>query len=76
MRHTTTRFAVPDIHRDRCKHAIEGAVERIPGVARARADVRGWTVTVDHFPSQAGAADILAALEGAGLSGDDAQEVF
>ena len=75
MRHTTTRFAVPDIHCDRCKHVIESAVEGIPGVARARADVRGWTVTVDHFPPQADVAHIVAALEGEGYRPVEAQEV-
>lgn len=58
-----TRFAVPDIHCDRCKRAIEDAVGSIPGVGRAHADVKGWVVTVDHDPAVADAAAIAAAVE-------------
>lgn len=75
MQHTTTRFSVPDIRCDRCKRAIEDAVEPIPGVVRVRADVKGWVVTVDHFPSQADGAAIAAALEGEGYPVAETQEV-
>ena len=75
MQHTTTRFSVPDIHCDRCKRAIEGAVGGIPGVVRVRADVRGWIVTVDHFPSEADVGEICLALEGEGYRAVAAQEV-
>lgn len=45
---TTTRFSVPAMSCDTCKHAIEIAVAPEAGVARVDVDVAAGTVTVRY----------------------------
>ena len=43
----TRTYSVPGISCDHCKHAIEGAVAGVPGVAGVEVDVAARTVAVD-----------------------------
>lgn len=48
---TTETIAVPEIHCDHCKTAIEGALTPLEGVQSAVVDVADRSVTVDYDPS-------------------------
>lgn len=56
-------YSVPGISCDHCKHAIEGAVARVSGVATVSVDVATKTVEV---AGDAAAAAIRAAIDEAG----------
>jgi copper chaperone len=56
-------YLVPGISCDHCKHAIEGEVASVSGVARVQVDVAGRTVVVDgDAPVDA----VRAAIDAAG----------
>ena len=60
---TTRTYSVPGISCDHCKHAIEGELAKVAGVAAANVDVAAKTVTVDgDAPDEA----IRAAIDEAG----------
>jgi copper chaperone len=60
---TTMTISVPEIHCDHCKHAIEGALAPLPGVASARVDVRARSVTVEVDETMTDRARLVAAIE-------------
>ncbi len=59
----TRTFSVPGISCDHCKHAIEGEVAKVPGVATVEVDVAARTVVVD---AEATDDAIRAAIDEAG----------
>ena len=61
---STATYTVPDISCDHCKHAIEGEVSQVQGVASVEVDVKAKTVTVSGEPLDEQA--ILAAIDEAG----------
>lgn len=60
---TTRTYSVPGISCDHCKHAIEGELAKVAGVASATVDVAAKTVTVE---GDAGDDAIRAAVAEAG----------
>jgi copper chaperone len=60
---TTMTISVPEIHCDHCKSSIEGALAPLPGVASARVDVPGRTVTVEVDETVTDRARLVAAIE-------------
>jgi copper chaperone len=63
---TTMTISVPEIHRDHCKHSIEGALAPLPGVASARVDVEARTVTVEVDEMLTDRGRLVAAIEDQG----------
>jgi copper chaperone len=61
---STATYTVPDISCDHCRHAIEGEVSQVQGVASVEVDVKAKTVTVSGEPLDEQA--ILAAIDEAG----------
>ena len=47
---STATYNVPDMSCSHCRHAIEGAVSQVPGVASVAVDLRAKTVTVSGEP--------------------------
>ena len=60
---TTMTISVPEIHCDHCKHAIEGALAPLPGVAAARVDIDARMVTVTVDETVTNRARLIAAIE-------------
>ncbi len=60
---STRSYSVPGISCDHCKHAIEGEVTDVPGVALVNVDVATKTV---HVEGDATDAAIRAAIDEAG----------
>jgi len=60
---TTMTISVPEIHCDHCRHAIEGALAPLPGVASARVDVPARSVTVEVDETVTDRARLVAAIE-------------
>jgi copper chaperone len=60
---TTMTIIVPEIHCDHCKHAIEGALVALPGVAAARVDIDARTVTVEVDELVTDRGRLVAAIE-------------
>lgn len=54
---------VPTVSCDHCKHAIEGAVGKVPGVAEVVVEVGAKQVKVSFDPSKANLAGIVGAIE-------------
>jgi len=67
---TSTTLSVPEIHCDHCKHAIEGAVGGLDGVASAAVDVESRTVSVE-FDAPATIAGVISAIEEQGYEVPD-----
>jgi copper chaperone len=63
---TTMTISVPEIHCDHCKHAIEGALVPLPGVASARVDVPARTVTVEVDETVTDRGRLVAVIEDQG----------
>lgn len=61
---TTATYNVPDISCDHCKHAIEGEVSQVQGIASVAVDVQAKTVTVSGASLDEQA--IVAAIDEAG----------
>jgi copper chaperone len=61
---STATYSVPDISCEHCKHAIEGEVSQVQGVASVEVDVDAKTVTVSGEPLDEQA--IVAAIDEAG----------
>jgi copper chaperone len=61
---STATYSVPGISCDHCKHAIEGEVSQVRGVASVEVDVQAKTVTVSGEPLDEQA--IVAAIDEAG----------
>jgi len=62
------RIALPLSRLDRSGGpALAGALESLPGVRRARVNLRGRLVAVDYDPSQVSAADMVEATRAAGF---------
>lgn len=62
----TTILTVPEISCGHCKAAIEGALAGVEGVASAEVDIAAKTVRVDHDPSRADRAALVAVIEDQG----------
>jgi copper chaperone CopZ len=60
---TTRTYAVPGISCDHCKHAIEGEVAKVAGVARVEVDVPTKAVLVEGAAPDAA---VRAAIDEAG----------
>ena len=60
----TATYTVPGISCNHCKHAIEGEVSRVRGVASVEVDVDAKTVTVVGEPLDEPA--VVAAIDEAG----------
>ena len=58
-----TTYLVPGVSCEHCKHAIEGEVGAVAGVARIEVDIAAKTVRVE---GTADGADVLAAIAQAG----------
>lgn len=56
-------FTAPDISCDHCKHAIEGALNPLEGVASAVVDIATKTVAVDYEPATVSRNDLVGAME-------------
>lgn len=63
---TTETIAVPEIHCDHCKHAIEGALAPIAGVEHAVVDVPARTVTVSYDEDAVDHGALVRAIEDQG----------
>jgi len=61
---STITYSVPDISCGHCKHAIEGEVSQVQGVASVDVDMKAKTVTVTGEPLDEQA--IVAAIDEAG----------
>jgi copper chaperone len=61
---STATYTVPDISCNHCKHAIEGEVSQVQGVASVEVDVKAKKVTVSGEPLDEQA--IVAAIDEAG----------
>ena len=61
-------FNVPDMSCGPCKAAVEGELNRLPGVERAEADVEKGTVEVSYDEGAVGTGDLEAAIEEAGYT--------
>ncbi len=59
---TTETIAVPEIHCDHCKTAIEGALAPLPGVDLATVDVDRRTVTVEYDTASISRDDLVRAI--------------
>jgi len=60
----TLTYSVPDVSCEHCRHAIEGEVSQVAGVASVAVDLEARTVTVTGEPLDDGA--IVAAIDDAG----------
>jgi copper chaperone len=59
---TTETLAVPDISCDHCRHTIETALGRLPGVREATVDVGARTVQIAYDETAVTPATIRATL--------------
>jgi copper chaperone len=60
---TTMTISVPEIHCDHCKHAIEGTLVPLAGVALARVDINARTVAVEIDEAVTDRGRLVAAIE-------------
>ncbi len=65
---TEKTFNVPDMSCGHCKAAVEGELNRLPGVERASADVEKGTVEVSYDEGAVSIGDLEDAIEEAGYS--------
>jgi copper chaperone len=59
---TTEILSVPDISCDHCRHTIETALGRLPGVRRATVDVGARTVQITYDEAAVAPATIRTTL--------------
>jgi copper chaperone len=59
---------VPDMSCGHCKAAVEGELNKLPGVERANADVGRGTVEVSYDESSVGTEQLIEAIEEAGYT--------
>ncbi|MGH2792637.1 MAG: heavy-metal-associated domain-containing protein [Actinomycetota bacterium] len=59
-------FNVPDVSCEHCKHAIEGALNPLEGVASATVDIEGKTVSVAYDENSIKHEAVVSAIEGEG----------
>jgi copper chaperone len=65
---TDTTFKVPDMSCGHCKAAVEGELNKLPGVERAVADVERGTVEVSYDEGMVTTEDLEGAIEEAGYT--------
>ncbi len=65
---TEKTFNVPDMSCGHCKAAVEGELNRLPGVERANADVEKGTVEVSYDEGTVTTEDLKGAIEEAGYT--------
>ena len=65
---TEKTFKVPDMSCGHCKAAVEGELNRLPGVERANADVERGTVEVSYDERTVTTEDLKGAIEEAGYT--------
>jgi copper chaperone len=61
-------FNVPDMSCGHCKAAVEGELNRLPGVERSDADVEKGTVAVRYDQSRVSNEQLKGAIEEAGYT--------
>ncbi len=67
---TEKTFNVPDMSCGHRKAAVEGGLNELPGVERAKADVAKGTVEVSYDQSTVTTKDLKVAIEKAGYTVD------
>ncbi len=65
---TDRTFNVPDMSCGHCKAAVEGELNRLPGVERAEADIEKGTVEVSYDEAAVSTGDLKGAIEEAGYT--------
>ena len=65
---TETTFNVPDMSCGHCKAAVEGELNKLPGVVRASADIERGTVEVSYDEGVVSTGDLEGAIEEAGYT--------
>jgi len=65
---TDRTFNVPDMSCGHCKAAVEGELNRLPGVQRANADIEKGTVEVSYDEGAVSTGDLEGAIEEAGYT--------
>ncbi len=65
---TEKTFNVPDMSCGHCKAAVEGELNKLPGVERASADVQKGTVEVSYDEGAVSIGDLEGAIEEAGYT--------
>ncbi len=65
---TEKTLKVPDMTCGHCKAAVEGELNKLPGVERANADVGRGTVEVSYDESSVGTEQLIEAIEEAGYT--------
>jgi copper chaperone len=65
---TDKTFNVPDMSCGHCKAAVEGELNKLPGVERASADIEKGTVEVSYDEAAVSTGDLEAAIEEAGYT--------
>ncbi len=63
-----TTFNVPDMSCGHCKAAVEGELNKLPGVVRASADIERGTVEVSYDEGAVTTEDLEGAIEEAGYT--------
>jgi copper chaperone len=63
-----TTFIVPDMSCGHCKAAVEGELNRLPGVERSDANLDNGTVEVTYDEGRVGAEQLKKAIEVAGYT--------
>ena len=65
---TEKTLRVPDMSCGHCKAAVEGELNRLSGVQRAKADVEKGTVEVSYDEGTVSTEDLKGAIEEAGYT--------
>ncbi len=65
---TEKKLKVPDMSCGHCKAAVEGELNKLPGVERANADVARGTVEVSYEEGTVATKDLKGAIEEAGYT--------
>ncbi len=65
---TDRTFNVPDMSCGHCKAAVEGELNKLPGVERADADIEKGTVEVSYDEATVSTGDLEGAIEEAGYT--------
>ena len=63
-----TRLAVPDISCEHCVHAINSALQELPGVKAVNTDIPTKTVQLRYDPEQVSLATVEATLDDIGYT--------
>jgi len=63
-----TTFKVPDMSCGHCKAAVEGELNKLPGVEGANADVENGTVEVSYDEGTVSTEQLKGAIEEAGYT--------